>query len=1208
MGSAAFLTPVFLFGSIRGGSGKSSIVAHLAVYLQSRGRKVAVIDANAAFPQQLRATFPRAVTLETYADLVELATEGTSRFRRTFFFTPTERISFFPAFRLGDPVRLLTDTSLRDFFLQLRSQFDVVLINLAPGGDAFVAAESFLQRRGGEAGSPAGVLITTTDARSLLLLDALLRSRSALPHLARERLLFVYNRLPRGVEDATVDGPRLGWNETKQVFRLPISLGLTVMDDLAAQSLEAAPILHRESSALRQAMATLARTLSEVAEGQWQTDQAAGDPHELAPCLDPQLLERLGKHVEPLQRRLMRRLFAPGMSVAGFIESGPSAYRIRLRLSGTGRRVFPPLLGIGYPPPAAVTGGRTPTSFARPPFDAPPPARLLDRCRPPSIQVKPQYQFDDRFASSLGPEICSKNYYIYSDSMSEPVPEWRGYLASVDIPTLDQMLGYRKRPRLPHGFAERPDDASPQSRPAHIPTEFLVSVVMNGHDTPFWRWEPAALRQPAAGGSRAGEFRPVDVPPVAEIEAFSSGFRPIDPPVVEFREIRHWPFSDRHGLRHPEATSRHPVWRFTSRFPDAFPARLPEKVRGAELLRRDPSAPVIETVFGRTLLHLRHPALPAGYRFALVFPPPLRNPWPPHAEPATDPSGICRMRPAGILFPDASARESAFTISSPTPAHIIRPAITLRFPAAIPLHIDCSELLDTLVLPSGVSLGRPSFRSEHRLAAYLEPTPLQLPPKFGMAPVLISHHLPGIRWGTLPYHTALPPAPAAELIGSFAFTPSRPPAASPHDPVVPAPPIPMRKTSPFSVKLRPFSQSLRLLPFPQLVSQAMPVRSVFPSAWLAGSIDIYLGVHRHHAEPFVPTFPSDNDLLRLLKLPSLALRRRDFPVWSQAWLPNSLFLSSTVRPSAPARSTFRHLFEPDNQFPLPGYGVRRSIGAFITFDPGILRPPAPVDVGMARSEPPSGDFALLGYQLLEAWFHDIPRPYRFLTSFPLYLQLHGDIQPHAPAHDWPFLQTRSPGAGLPGHRIGLPPAPPYYSLFHRIDIDTRRSHLDLDSGEICRPSLPLPHESFPGLTLHDRRHLELRQGSSTARFPLRHRVYLPEVLAGRGTFGFPKLTGIDLLFSHLAVLCRQHLSGPITFGEPSHRGGSRLWKDRLLLEAPLPPATAHLQGTAMTGVPGRIRQNFQRKQALKYTRVQDLREAVRLTQASLSRLAPLEPS
>ncbi|HEY9071865.1 MAG TPA: division plane positioning ATPase MipZ, partial [Candidatus Ozemobacteraceae bacterium] len=339
MGSAAFLTPVFLFGSIRGGSGKSSIVAHLATYLQSRGRKVAIIDANTAFPQQLRAAFPRAISLETYADLVELATEGTSRFRRTFFFTPTDRVSYFPAFRLGDPVRLLTDASLRDFFLQLRSQFDVVLINLSPGGEAFVAAESFLQRRGGEAGCPAGVLITTTDARSLLLLDALLRSRSALPHLARERLLFVYNRLPRGVEDATIDGPRLGWSETKQVFRLPISLGLAVMDEIPGQALEAAPIVHRESSALRQAMATLARTLFEVAEGQWQTDQAAGDPEELAPCLDPQLLERLGRHVEPLQRRLVRHLYAPGVSVAGFIEAGPSVYRIRLRLSGTGHRV-----------------------------------------------------------------------------------------------------------------------------------------------------------------------------------------------------------------------------------------------------------------------------------------------------------------------------------------------------------------------------------------------------------------------------------------------------------------------------------------------------------------------------------------------------------------------------------------------------------------------------------------------------------------------------------------------------------------------------------------------------------------------------------------------------------------------------------------------------------------------------------------------------
>ncbi|HNV70886.1 MAG TPA: hypothetical protein PKO06_14385, partial [Candidatus Ozemobacteraceae bacterium] len=147
MGKGAFRTPVYLFGSTRSGVGKSTLLAQVAVYSHARGARTAIIDLNHAFPLQIRNALPRSLPLEVYADLSEISQQISPRFRRSFYFTNVDRLSYFPGFKIPGPLALLQDTSYRDFFLQLRGSFDQVFISLPPGIQEFACLEMFASKR-----------------------------------------------------------------------------------------------------------------------------------------------------------------------------------------------------------------------------------------------------------------------------------------------------------------------------------------------------------------------------------------------------------------------------------------------------------------------------------------------------------------------------------------------------------------------------------------------------------------------------------------------------------------------------------------------------------------------------------------------------------------------------------------------------------------------------------------------------------------------------------------------------------------------------------------------------------------------------------------------------------------------------------------------------------------------------------------------------
>jgi MinD-like ATPase involved in chromosome partitioning or flagellar assembly len=118
MGRAFFVTPVYIFSSIKAGSGKASILASLSVFLNNTGNKVAIIDIDSSFPDKLKSSFPRSIRLHEYPDLIQIVNNNESRYQRTFYFTETDQISYFPAMNLLRPEQLFNDTGMRDFFLQ----------------------------------------------------------------------------------------------------------------------------------------------------------------------------------------------------------------------------------------------------------------------------------------------------------------------------------------------------------------------------------------------------------------------------------------------------------------------------------------------------------------------------------------------------------------------------------------------------------------------------------------------------------------------------------------------------------------------------------------------------------------------------------------------------------------------------------------------------------------------------------------------------------------------------------------------------------------------------------------------------------------------------------------------------------------------------------------------------------------------------------
>ncbi len=341
MARATLLIPIYFFSSIRAGVGKASIVANLAIFLNNLRQKVAIIDLDNDSPRKLKNSFPQSIILQEYADLCQIAHSEENRFQKNFYFTETNQISYFPAQKLSDPDLIFSDTSLRDFFIQLKASFDCVLINYPPGAAYAQKISELLAKKHLWRGSrPASLIVSMPDDKSLVNMDRLLQHNPALSYQLQENTFVLFNKVPGSPEDVNLSENLLSGQDLRKIFDLQQSYTITANDEFPRQRLEAWPTVLKPESLMHQAISGLYRLLTYSAESLLkQPDQSEAS---FQACLDGDLLEKLAPYLEKIHRACASRLFVHSSGIQVFLEEGHGSYRIRVRISG----ISQPLLGI----------------------------------------------------------------------------------------------------------------------------------------------------------------------------------------------------------------------------------------------------------------------------------------------------------------------------------------------------------------------------------------------------------------------------------------------------------------------------------------------------------------------------------------------------------------------------------------------------------------------------------------------------------------------------------------------------------------------------------------------------------------------------------------------------------------------------------------------------------------------------------------------
>lgn len=476
MGKTSFLTPVYLFSSIRAGSGKASTVANLAIFLNNLGQKLAIVDLDHEAPLKLKNSLSSSIILQEYNDISQLAKSTDSRYQKNFYFTETSQISYFPAHKLPDPALLFTDTTLRDFLIQVKAGFQVLLINF-PAGIAACQKISELMTRSylWRGNMPVATIVSLSDQRSLVSLDELIQSSGAFLYQLKENTLIFFNRVPGSPAEQRLADNSLNSTELRKLFSQPHTYIAGVNDEVNQQRLVATPIVLNPDSLLNQTISSLYRVISRLGENPLRdiTDKAA----DYFPVLDGELLDKLAPFLEKIQIQSAGKLFAHPSQIQVFLEESATSFRIRIRTSG----LYQPLLGIN----AKITVKANNTCIVR---GSPKTFKYAETCslkknltlydKPVLLNLAnpPVYQFDDRFAykttfslQTIDDLAPKKNRYP-SPILFKPTNELP------EIPSLAHILGFSRRRYKPLDFpANSQLFAIPGVTHFFIPPEFELS-------------------------------------------------------------------------------------------------------------------------------------------------------------------------------------------------------------------------------------------------------------------------------------------------------------------------------------------------------------------------------------------------------------------------------------------------------------------------------------------------------------------------------------------------------------------------------------------------------------------------------------------------------------------------------------------------------------------------------------------------------------
>lgn len=476
MGKASLLTPVYFFSSMRAGSGKSTMLANLSIYLNNTSQRIAIVDLDADTPLKLKSTFPRSISLQEYSDISLISQHQDSRYQKNFYFTETSLISYFPAHKLKDASMLFSDTTLRDFFIQITACFDTVMVNFPSGPQHARQASLLLARQHLWRGkSPLSIIVSQADEKSLVSLDALIQENPAFYYQLQENTLLLFNRVPATVEDQKLAENTLNGLELRSLFNFPTTYTVGISEEFSYQRQAAAPLVLDHNSVIHQTISSLFRMLTGTVRGLGRTLYEQTSDYQ--PCLDGQLLEKLSPYLDKIQSTSARRLFQHPSDIQVFLEESDGNYRIRIRLTG----VRQPLAGIqrtiDLKEKHALKDRLSPAIWPfRINYQLPETEDTALKQDRPALSVKPVYRFDDRFASSVDCRLrCDFDFLPTRGRYPSPIL-FRPNLDMPEIPSLSEVLGYMRKQFKKSCFAPDKEPELPGVTHFFIPPEFDLAT------------------------------------------------------------------------------------------------------------------------------------------------------------------------------------------------------------------------------------------------------------------------------------------------------------------------------------------------------------------------------------------------------------------------------------------------------------------------------------------------------------------------------------------------------------------------------------------------------------------------------------------------------------------------------------------------------------------------------------------------------------
>ena len=467
------LTPIYFFSSVRAGSGKSTIVANLSVYLNSLSYKVAVLDFDYNSPDKLRSIYPQAYEIKDYPELSSLISPEDPRFQQNFYFTDTSKLSYFPAHRLKTPYNLVSDTAFRDFFLQLSTTFDYVLINLASGTKESASISDLLSKsylfRGCK---PASLIISLPDEQSLINLDKFIQNNQIVSYQAEENTYFVFNKVPSPTDVLELDDTSLTASDIRSVFTYPLTYIIPFIDEVLEQKDKPNAYVLKNNSLINQHIVGLNRLLNGAASISYLMREA----NTYQSCISGVLLSKIYPYLEKIQQRVANKLFINPADVNIYIEQNEQNFRIRIRLTSLGQK----LLGIRSDIPdyhsVPTVKSEHPSKFeARSLRNSLRTVKAIDREAPYTLSFKSIFTFDDSFYSN---PVSKLNKQLAIEPVKENYPSpiiFPQKHEISEIPTLTNILGLIGQKRNIK-FNEYPDDVNRQGvSQVYIPTEFALA-------------------------------------------------------------------------------------------------------------------------------------------------------------------------------------------------------------------------------------------------------------------------------------------------------------------------------------------------------------------------------------------------------------------------------------------------------------------------------------------------------------------------------------------------------------------------------------------------------------------------------------------------------------------------------------------------------------------------------------------------------------